>query len=138
MRLRRLLVAVSLLLNAALLLELYFREQPHRIDGFTWDAQAPAWAAYAGRMQAERHFAGGVRRLYRPAPAASFDDRCGFTGTREGEAEVWTWVYHPDSGDAARSSAEAFADAYNQRMRKYLADPGRDRPPHPPTARLAD
>ncbi len=41
MRLRRLVVTVSLLLNVALLIELYFREQCHQIDRFTRDAPAP-------------------------------------------------------------------------------------------------
>jgi hypothetical protein len=89
-------------------------------------------------MQAESHIAGGVRRLYRPAPAASIHDRSGFTGTREGETEVWAWVYQAGLGDAARTGAQAFTDGYNETMQRYLADPASRRPCTSAATRPAD
>jgi hypothetical protein len=89
-------------------------------------------------MQAESHIAGGVRRLYRPAPAASIHDRSGFTGTLEGETEVWAWVYQADLGDAARDGAQSFADAYNEKMQKYLGNPASRRPCTSAATRPAD
>ena len=52
MKVQRVIAIVSLLLNAALLIEVYFREW-REIDRFLQDAQVSSWAGYAGAMQAE-------------------------------------------------------------------------------------
>jgi hypothetical protein len=127
MKLPRLIAIVSLLLNAALLAEVYFREW-RKIDRSLSIEHVAIWAHYAGAMQAERDFGRGVRRLYRPTPELSWKDRSVFTGTREGGAEVWTRVYSED-WDASRVGEHAFAAAYNEAMRKYLADPASCSPP---------
>lgn len=121
---RRRILALSLLMNAALVIAFAAREVHHRVQRFLWESDAPSWAGYAGSMQAHADFGNGVRRFYRPTPAASLDARSAFTGHRDGQAEIWSWVYYPSLGEAARASAESFADAYNKRMKNYIADPG--------------
>jgi len=131
-RCRWILVA-SLLLNAALLSTLAYLEAQHRVQRALRDLVAGSWARYAGAMQAHADFGNGVRRLYRPTPATLPNERSGFTGTREGDAEVWSWVYHREPWGGDRASAESFADGYNQRMKKDLADPA-SYEPHGPAA----
>ena len=122
MKLQRLIAIISVLLNAALLIEVYF-SRSHETDPLVSEAQVSGWAGYAGAKQAEADFGRGVRRVYRAAPAASCDDRGGFTGERDGAAEIWACVYHPGLGEADRIGADAFAGAYNETMRGYLAGP---------------
>ena len=124
MKRRRLILAVSMLLNVVLLGALAYREVQFAIQ--RWEAQA--WARYAGSMQAHADFGNGVRRFYHPTLAASTNDRGGFTGERDGDAEVWSFLYHAELGEASRATAELFADAYNKRMRNYIADPASYKP----------
>lgn len=124
LRPRRRILALSLLMNAALVIAFASREVHYRIQRFVWESGAPSWAGYAGSMQAHADFGNGVRRFYRPTPEASSEARSAFTGDRDGQAEIWSWVYYPSLGEAARASAESFADAYNKRMKNYIADPG--------------
>jgi hypothetical protein len=46
-----------------------------------------------------------------------------FTGQLDQGAEVWTWIYYENMGEASRSSAAAFTDAYNARMLNFIKDP---------------
>jgi hypothetical protein len=115
-------LTLSVLLNVVLLAILAYREVNYRIQRFLWESGAPSWARYAGSMQAHADFGNGVRRIYRPTLAAPHD-RARFTGEHEGDAEVWSWLYHSELGEASRAEAESFTDGYNRRMRNYIADP---------------
>ncbi|HYV39987.1 MAG TPA: hypothetical protein VE988_30155 [Gemmataceae bacterium] len=115
----RLILTVSLLANVALIAVFAFRESQR----FLWESEAPRWAKYAGAMQAHADFGNGVRRFYRAVPAASVNERAMFTGEHDGTAEVWTHLYFNGQGVDSRRTAEAYVDAYNKRMRGYIADP---------------
>jgi len=129
---------LSLVLNVVLLAALTYREVNFRIQRFSRESDARGWARFAGSMQAHADYGNGVRRIYRPTLATSTSDRCGFTGDREGDAEVWSWLYHAELGEASRAAAESFADAYNKLMRKYMADPDSYEPHGVAATRPAD
>lgn len=114
---------LSLLLNLVLGGLLIYREVHFRTQQFAWEAEAPNWAKYAGAMQAHADFGNGVRRVYRAMLSSSSNSRAGFTGEHEGIAQVWSWTYHGELGNANRAAAESFTDAYNNRMRDYIANP---------------
>jgi len=117
-RTRRILVA-SFAINLALLAALAFL-------GFRiWlsNSEMDAWARYAGKMQAHADFGNGVRRFYRPTVAKSIEDRGGFDGEHDGDAEIWSWIVYAGLGSSSQRSAEAFTEAYNRRMREYIAKP---------------
>jgi hypothetical protein len=75
-----------------------------------------------GITSAFRDFGLGTRRIYRPKLRESKNERPEFTGEREGDAEVWSWLYFAEL-PMSRAEAEAFADSYNKQMRKFIADP---------------
>lgn len=113
----------SLVLNALLLIFLLFREGQHWLIRFQSETEAPGWARYAGAMQAIADYGNGVRRLYRPIQSSEAVQKAKFTGEIEHGAQVWTWIYHEQLGEAARQSALAFTDGYNARMRNFIDDP---------------
>jgi hypothetical protein len=119
----RLILTLSLLLNAILLGVLACREVNLRIQRLLQESDAPGWAKYAGAMQAVADYGNGVRRFYRPTLAKDTSARASFTGELDQGAEVWTWIYYESVGEASRSSAVAFIDAYNARMRNFIKDP---------------
>ena len=120
---RRIILWLSMLLNAVLLAVLAGREISFRHQASLWDAQAPAWARYAGTMQAIADYGNGVRRIYRPTLPNDLPARGPFTGQVDQGCEVWAWIYYEELGEASRSSAVAFTDAYNKRMRNCIKDP---------------
>jgi hypothetical protein len=119
----RIILTLSLLLNAVLLGVLAYREVNFRIQRFLWESEAPGWAKYAGAMQAVADYGNGLRRFYRPTLAKDTSARASFTGELDQGAEVWTWIYYENMGEASRSSAVAFTDAYNARMLNFIKDP---------------
>ena len=118
----RWILVCSLLLNAALLLALAAGYAYHRFDRGRWDMELWASALYAGTMQAIADHENGTRRIYRLVPASSPDDRGSFTGETESGAEIWTRIYYPVSGEAARRAHESFVQGYNNRMRTFLKE----------------
>jgi hypothetical protein len=119
----RVILTLSLLLNAVLLGVLAYREVNFRIQRFLWESEAPGWAKYAGAMQAVADYGNGVRRFYRPTLAKETSAKASFTGQLDQGAEVWTWIYFDNMGEASRSSALAYTDAYNARMLNFIKDP---------------
>ncbi len=115
--------SVSLILNALLLFALLAREGQHMLLRFQTETEAPSWATYAGAMQAVADYGNGVRRFYRPTLANDTSARSSFTGQIDQGAEVWSWTYFGNMGEASRLSAVAFTDAYNARMLNFLKDP---------------
>jgi hypothetical protein len=109
--------------NAILLGALAYREINFRIQRFMWESEVPGWAKYAGAMQAVADYGNGVRRFYRPIFAKDTSARASFTGQLDQGAEVWTWIYYQDTGDASKSAAVAYTDAYNARMLNFIKDP---------------
>jgi hypothetical protein len=111
------LVANVLLLIATIILEgQYQMARSHSVR------DVAAWADYAGIIQAEVDYGTGVHRLYQPM-LVDDQSKPHFTGETNVGVEVWLWTYRPESGDAGKASAEAYTDAYNRTMRKYLKDP---------------
>lgn len=128
MKSRRFILTLSLLLNLVLLAVLGYREVNSHIQRLLWETDVPSWARYAGAMQAIADFGNGVRRIYRPTLATQTNDRPRFTGEHDGDAEVWSWLYYGEMGEASRAAAESFADGYNRRMRNYIANPSSYQP----------
>ena len=115
---------VSLALNMLLLAALLAREGQHLLLRFQMETEAPSWAKYAGAMQAVADYGNGVRRLYRPALATDVGShQTSFTGRTEDGVEVWSWTYYANGGECSRLCAEAYADAYDARMRNFIKHP---------------
>jgi hypothetical protein len=120
----RAILTLSLLLNGILLGVLAYREVNVRIQRMSWESESPGWAKYAGAMQAVADYGNGVRRLYRATLAKDAGVKASFTGQVDRGAEVWTWIYYEEMGDASRAAAAAFTEAYNARMLNFMKDPG--------------
>jgi hypothetical protein len=114
---------ISLLANVILLVALFTREAENRLGRFQMEHEAPSWAGYAGAMQAIADYGNGVRRFYRPTFTNDLRAKSSFTGQFDQGAEVWSWIYFGDMGEASRLSAVAFTEAYNARMMNFMKDP---------------
>ncbi|MEM6332328.1 MAG: hypothetical protein AAF823_03210 [Planctomycetota bacterium] len=68
-----------------------------------------------GTTMAEADFERGELRVYEPAPMSAGPATVD-TGMRDGSFEVWSWPYAELAGSEA--AAQAFAEAYNQKMRE--------------------
>ena len=96
MKRTRVILALSLLLNAILLGTLTYREMSFRIQRSLWESEAPNWAKYAGGMQAVADYGNGVRRFYRPTLAKDISENAAFTGQstkvlKSGRGSTSTW-----------------------------------------------
>ncbi len=115
---------VSLCLNAILLLALAAGYGNLRFQRVLWETEGPHWASYAGTMQCIADHDGGVTRFYRMVTVSATDGKgeSKFTGERENGVEVWSWPWHSTLGEPSRASTQAFVDAYNRRMKNFVAD----------------
>jgi hypothetical protein len=122
---------VSILINCLLALAVSLLGFELLMEHLYVELQVTSMSRYAGALQASADFGNGVRRFYRPTPAKDTSAGPTFTGERDRGVEVWSqpfcsvsWmVYLIDQADKTR--AEAFADAYNARMRDFIKNPAK-------------
>lgn len=115
---------VSLCLNAILLLALAAGYEYFRLQRLWWEMEGPPWAMYAGTMQCIADHDGGITRYYRMVTVSGTDGKAErkFTGEHEDGVEVWSWPWYSNLGEASRASTQTYVDAYNRRMRSFVAE----------------
>jgi uncharacterized membrane protein len=115
---------VSLCLNVILLLALAAGYEYVRFERISWQMEGPHWATYAGTMQCIADHDSGTTRFYRMVTVPATDGKAErkFTGERQDGAEVWSWPWYSNLGEPSRASSQAFVDAYNRRMKSFLAE----------------
>jgi hypothetical protein len=73
-------------------------------------------------MQCIADIHGGVRRFYRLVTVINGTGENAFTGDRNDGIEIWSWPNYPPLGEAPQAANQAFVDAYNRRMQRFVAD----------------
>jgi hypothetical protein len=111
-----------LFVNVVLLFALAAEHARLHFERISWEMEAPSWATYAGTMQCISDEGYGVRRFYRLVPVNNGNGKSVFTGERDNGTEIWSWPSYPDLGEASLAANQAFVEAYNRRMRSFLAN----------------
>jgi hypothetical protein len=119
---RNWILVASLWLNAILLLAIAAGYLYLRFEQMQWELEGPHWATYAGTMQCIADHGAGNRRLYRLQIVTSDKGERQFTGDRENGIDIWSWPWYPNLGEASRASNQEFVDAYNRRMKNFIAE----------------
>ncbi len=122
MQYRKWILGCSLFLNGILVVALAFGYQYLRFERIGWEWEAPAWATYAGTMDCIASHDNGVRRFYQLVTVTTGEAKMAFTGERYNGVEIWSWPTYPGLGEASQAANQAFVEAYNRRMRNFLAD----------------